>query len=82
MSRGSIDRSPEKLEAGARPDQIPDHDGIVTVADGAETTVAHFAVTKVAYDELPTSPNRVRGREGSTEYSIAPPHSGRDSHTL
>jgi hypothetical protein len=56
--------------------------GIVIDGDGAETTVPHFAVTYAPYDELPTSPNSVRGLDGSMEYSSAPPHSGRVSQTL
>ena len=52
------------------------------MAEGADTTVPHFAVTYAGYDEAPTRPKSVRGLEGSIEYSSAPPHSGRDSQTL
>jgi hypothetical protein len=56
--------------------------GIVIAGDGADTTVPHVAVTHAPYDELPTSPNRVRELDGSMEYSRGPSHSGRVSQTL
>ena len=66
----------------ARPAASQDTAGIVTVGEGADTTVPHFATTNAPYDVLGTSPNNVRGFGPSVEYSIEPPHSGRVSQTL
>ena len=56
--------------------------GIVTVADLAETTVPHFAVTYTPYVAPAASPKRVRGFVVSIDHSTGPVQSARVSQTL
>lgn len=58
------------------------HAGIVTVADLAETTVPHLAVTYTPYVAPAASPKSVRGFVVSTDHSTGPVQSGRVSQML
>ena len=61
---------------------VPGAPAMVTVDDGADRVLPHFAVTKARYEVSATSPKTVRGLDGSTEYSNEPPHTELVNQTL